>query len=151
MAGTAGAKTLPQLSLRSGIGGAGWAGTQALGESEGTIPERVQQAGKPMRYGAGFASALKLATKGLGWVGNQTLGRAGCFQDIAAQRKVFEALQRDGLTFKQAQARIEKMGPESALMDVGPNSQALAYQAYVLPGRGKEQIRSFLTKRQEGH
>ena len=46
--------------------------------------------------------------------------------------------------------RIEKLGPEAALLDMGPNSRALGFTVAGIPGKGKTKITNFLKKRQEG-
>lgn len=67
-----------------------------------------------------------------------------------ATRKVVEALQRDGFTPSQALKMIDKLGPEAALLDAGPNTRALGFTTAGIPGEGKKKVTEFIRTRQEG-
>lgn len=81
---------------------------------------------------------------------NQIAGRMPFGQETVAHRKIAEALAREGLTPDQAAARMQQIGPNAALMDVGANPRSLARAAATVPGDGKAMIGEFLTQRQEG-
>ncbi len=153
-------------TLRSTGVGAGFAGGQVLGEEIGeTIGEAVtgqdidlvesgERVATGVAIGAGVGGAIPPVAKVLGFLGKQginflrRLSQKG--QETRALRKVAEALERDGLTPQQALERIEKLGPEAALLDAGENSRALAFTVGAKPGTGKTKLTRFILDRQEG-
>lgn len=153
-------------TLRSTGVGAGFAGGQVLGEEIGeTIGEAVtgqdidlaesgERVATGAAFGAGIGGAVPPAAKVLGFLGRQgidflrRLSQTG--QETRALRKVAEALERDGLTPQQALERIQKLGPEAALLDAGENSRALAFTVGAKPGPGKAKLTQFIKDRQEG-
>lgn len=148
------ASNLPGTLARSTIVGAGLAGTQGAGESEGDIQERLVQTGKSAALGATIGGAVPVVGGILRGAGSGLMNIFGRFSDkkqaTVALRKTAEALERDGLTPSQALQRIDELGDEAALIDVGPNSRALAFSAFGIPSKGKKTIQKFLTDRQEG-
>ena len=81
---------------------------------------------------------------------NQIVSRMPFQQRSMAARKIAEAMARDGITPEQAAAKMQEMGSEAALLDLGPNTRALAGAAQQTPGEGKTGITNFLVNRQEG-
>lgn len=68
-----------------------------------------------------------------------------------AQNKLVEAMIRDGVPVEEIPARLEAMGPEATLMDVGgANTVGLGRAVATTPGQGKEAITQMLDARQEG-
>ena len=145
------------LAARTATGvksGAGLGALYGAGNADGDLSDRAigaLQAGTVGAATGGLAvPAVDLGAKGVRLIADQTLGRLPSRQAQVAANKVAEALQRDGLTPDQAMQRIRQLGPEAALLDAGPNSQALARAVYTQPGKGKPIIGDFLRTRQEG-
>jgi galactitol-specific phosphotransferase system IIB component len=81
---------------------------------------------------------------------NQIVSRLPHQQRGMASRKIAEALARDGLTPDQAAAKLQEMGPNASILDLGVNTRALAGTAQQTPGSGKTAITDFLVNRQHG-
>ncbi len=81
---------------------------------------------------------------------NQVVSRFPQQQRSVAARKIAEALARDGFTPDQAAAKLQEMGPNASILDLGANTRALAGTAQQTPGQGKTAITDFLVNRQEG-
>lgn len=157
---------LVSKTLRSGGVGAGFGGGQVLGEETGEIIGKVTagedvdlaQSGERVAIGTGLGASIGGAVppvaKLLGFLGSQGIDFlrriSAKGQETRGLRKVAEALERDGLTPQQALERIEKLGPEAALIDAGENSRALAFTVGAKPGAGKTKITQFIRDRQEG-
>lgn len=153
-------------TLRSGGVGAGFAGGQATGEEAGEIlgkavtgqdidlGESGERIAVSTAVGTGIGASVTPVVKTLGFLGKQGVDFLRRFsqrgQETRAFRKVAEALERDGFTPQQALERIEKLGPEAALIDAGENSRALAFTVGAGPGAGKTKITKFVRERQEG-
>lgn len=161
-------KGMGSLIGRGAQAGALIGGAQALGETQTPF---TQGEGVYENMGRGAQNALANAAKhGIisGAIGAvlppvisgasgaaKNVWRAGVDrlpykQGTVALRKTAEALHRDKVTPAQAVRKIREMGDDAALMDVGPNSRALAQTVYGRPGPGKKTIEKFLTARQEG-
>lgn len=145
MAGTVG---------RAGAAGAGAGAAFGFGEGEGGFADRAQSAATGGLVGGtvgGAAPPVATAVRGVAGRALQTLrGLAGFQQATPAQRKVAEALVRDGFEPEEAVQRLQQLGPEGMILDLGPNSQGLARAAATIPGEGKAQITDRLVARQEG-
>jgi|TARA_R110002167_G_scaffold106873_1_gene273780 hypothetical protein len=122
--------------------------------AEGDLGDRAEGAVK----GAGLGGILGAASPpvisaavGLGkGLINQVVSRLPHQQQEMAARKIAEALARDGLTPDQAAAKLQEMGPEASILDLGANTRALAGTAQQKPGAGKTAITDFLVNRQHG-
>ena len=145
---------LPQAIRRGAGGGAGLGGAQALGESQGPLEERAVQTGTGAALGGTLGGVIPGVVAGVKGLGNGIINLLSRFSDnrqgTLALRKTAEALERDGFTLDQALKRIDELGPEAALVDVGMNTRALAFTAAGVPGKGKVRIRQMLLDRQEG-
>jgi hypothetical protein len=142
-------------TARSAAGGALGGAAYGFNTAEGDLGDRGEGALTGGLVGGAVGAAapalVEGASKGLRYLADQTIGRMGATnQSTVAARKIAEALQRDGMDPQAAMARIQQLGPEAALLDVGPNSQALAAATARAPGRGKTQLEDFVTARQEG-
>lgn len=141
----------------SALGGARTGAVYGAGGDEGDLVDRAGAAGKGALLGAALGGAAPAVVDATGntarFVLDQTVGRLPFKQPDLAARKLAEALQRDGIDpnyYNAAEAKLNQIGQDAALMDVGPNSRGLARAAYTTPGEGKTQIGDFLTARQEG-
>lgn len=142
-------------TARSAAGGAVGGAAYGFNTAEGDLGDRGTGAltGGLVggTVGAAAPALIEGGSKALRYLADQTIGRMGATnQSTVAARKVAEALQRDGMDPQAALARIQQLGPEAALLDVGPNSQALAAATARAPGSGKAQLENFVTARQEG-
>lgn len=146
-------KMLPKI-LKSGAAGATMGALYGGGNAEGGPANRLEGAAWGLGIGGLTGGVAPPVISGIGKgyqaIANQTINRLPQQATTAAQRKVVEALQADGLTLQQAEARLAELGPEAALLDVGPNSQSLARAVYTQPGEGKTTIGDKLISRQEG-
>lgn len=139
---------------RGSAGGAGLGAAQAGGEARGDIQEQVVEAGEGAALGATLGAVIPAGIAGLKEGAKGIINVLGRFSDkrqgTVALRKIAEALERDGFTPEQALKRIDELGPDAALLDVGPNSRALAFAASGVPGKGKTTVQKFVRDRQEG-
>lgn len=84
-------------------------------------------------------------------VARKLMDRFGRGPATAAQRKLVEALQRDGLNPQQISQRLLDMGPEATIADAGgENVRLLAESAANQPGRARELATQALEGRQGG-
>lgn len=130
-----------------------YVGYGAVGTGEGAVA------------GAGYAEpgsraqgAVLGGLMGAG-VGAATGGLQHFFQTVSAikgkpvdvaQRKILEALHRDGYTPEQAMARLDQMGEAGALVDVGKNTGALGEVVAAKPGAALTTADEMLNKRAGG-
>jgi hypothetical protein len=122
--------------------------------AEGDFVDRLIGAGTGAAVGTVFGAAAPPVIEGaIGLVKlaiNQLIFRLPFKQQYMAARKIAEAMFRDGVTPEQAAVKMQEMGSEAALLDLGPNTRALAGAAQQTPGEGKTRITNFLVNRQEG-
>ena len=122
--------------------------------AEGDLVDRVEGAGIGLGSGAVIGGATPPVVEGIiatiKFGINQLVSRLPYQQQSQAARKIAEAMERDGVSPEQAAAKMEEMGSEAALLDLGPNTRALAGSAQQTPGEGKTKITDFLINRQEG-
>ena len=148
------AKNLPSLMKRGSVGGAGLSGTQAVGEAEGPLSERLQAGVGPAVGGAVVGGVSPAIIKGVGGLVrggmNQVSRLSPYLQDKLSSRKMVEALQRDGFTVKTAEAQLKDLGPKATLADLGENTRKLMYAVYAKPGDGSGTVKKFFETRQRG-
>lgn len=142
--------------LRGGGQGLVLGAVHGSGHAEGGPIERLRGAGEGAGFGltAGLIAppAIKLTGKAL----RAAIDRAARLvpeawkRSTPAQRKVVESLLRDGFTPEQAATRLQQLGDDAALIDVGTNTQGLGRSAATIPGPGKTKLTDFLRGRQEG-
>lgn len=122
--------------------------------AEGDVIDRTIGGGTGLVGGAVIGAATPPVVEGLiatiKFGINQLVSRLPYQQQSLAARKIAEAMERDGVSPEQAAAKMEEMGSEAALLDLGPNTRALAGSAQQTPGEGKTKITDFLINRQEG-
>ena len=153
------AKSLPGMMGRGSLLGGGQAGLQAAGAG-GDLGEITKQTS----YGAAGGLIAPAAVKGLQklWEGGGNLiaRLRPEMQESGAARKVMQAIMDDMIVANPdmnadqalvlASKRLQELGPRAALMDLGPNSRALASAVYDVPGAAKTEIESFVRPRHEG-
>lgn len=153
-AGRAAATGAPEGALRS------------VGASESRDPgELAQEAVLGGAFSAGLGGATSLGAQGMSGIArNARAGLSTAGAASHAQRELAKALQRDapyGSVFDKpgsvstmagrASARLEKLGPEARLVDVGGlSTRRLADVLATLPGRAANMVERAITERQAG-
>jgi hypothetical protein len=149
----AGASILAQTG-RGALAGGALGGAYGFGSGEGGIENRAVGAATGAAVGAAAGAVAPALVQGVRkggqFVADKTINLLPFRQMGAAERKVAEALMRDGMTPEQAAARLKEMGPEAAIMDLGTNVRGLARGAATMPGEGKTAITNKVVARQEG-
>ena len=151
---------------KGAITGAGFAGTQAFNEAEGDLMDRAVAGSKGGGIGATLGGGLPPLIKGGAWALQQlagaiskipnvveTVGRgpmAEGMQETLAWRKLAEALERDGYTLESAAKRLDELGPEAVIADLGDNTRSLAYSVYSKPSKGLTMVFNKAESRQKG-
>tara|TARA_R110000787_G_scaffold283283_1_gene395889 strand:+ start:624 stop:2570 length:1947 start_codon:yes stop_codon:yes gene_type:complete len=140
-------KTGAKIGLGSGFVSGGL-------NAEGDLIDRAKGAGVGGVLGTilGGASGpvVDLAVKGgKGLIGALT-NSLPFKQRSIAERKIAEALYRDGFTPESAVAKLKELGPSARLIDLGENIRDLGGSVVQTPGRGKSALTKALTRRQEG-
>ena len=144
----AGAKTLGGLVGRSAaIGTAAGAIAGAEGETAG---DRLTGALIGGGIGGGLGALIPLSVAGVKNVIQRFIGNTKKGQVRFAAAKIRQALERDEITPAQAFERLQKLGPEGKLIDVGENVRGLGRAAAGQPGKGKAIAVDMLEARQEG-
>lgn len=135
--------------------GAGQGAAYGFNAGEGGFGNRADTAKAGALVGGAVGGAAPPVISGVSnamrWGVDQVMSRVGSkYQASAAARKVAQALMRDGLSPDEAAARINRLGPDGALMDVGSNTRELAASTARAPGPGKSLLNDFVVGRQEG-
>lgn len=130
-------------TVLGGVSGAGHAdpGKRIAGAESGATTGAIVGAFAPPVVG-GIA-------KGVGAVKNAARGAVNA--DARATQAIKTAMKRDGLTYEQALARLDELGPDAVLADVGgPNLLGRARAVATMPGAGQTQAVETLEGRQAG-
>ncbi len=150
-------------ATRAGVAGASTGAVFGAGQSEaGDLQGIAQDALKSAAISGAAGAVLQPVTAGIGAVYRQ--GAARLSKKSAEQmgrEKVAEALSRDarGTTFQnafggdpaaQAAARIQKLGPEARIADVGEATRGTLDVLATLPGRTKGAVEAAIRDRQAG-
>jgi hypothetical protein len=96
--------------------------------------------------GAGIGGALPIVGAGLR-KGLQAITGTGV---SPSARNVGRALSDDGIAPADVNARINELGPDAMLMDMGPNLQRQAGAVASVPGPGQKAVREAVTTRTKG-
>lgn len=121
--------------------------------SAGTIEfldslSRGEDAGKAFSdagWAAGFGGALPLVQKVAGMVVKAVTGKAL----EPAEAALAKALEADGIRLEDIAQRMEELGPEAVMADLGPNLQRLTGSLASLPGPAQSLVRRALGSRAE--
>ncbi|MQW38181.1 hypothetical protein [Sinorhizobium meliloti] len=144
------------LLARSGmsmLGGGVVGGTDAAVRSGGDLDE--------VKLGAGWGAGLGLFGPAVGKaVGAGARKVADAYRTAQAAKaagtragtinQLAKAIAGDGLDEAAVRARLDTLGPESMIADLGPNTQGKAAALAAMPGRGQEVMRSALEARHGG-
>lgn len=165
------APQFPKLPMKQQMGrgagaGLGLSAAQGYNEADGDVVDRVIAAGQSGGVGAALGGGLPPVVKGGAYAlqqlagalakipkGVETLGRmpmADGMQDTMAWRKLAEALERDGYTLESAAKKLEELGPQAVIADLGDNTRSLAYSVYSKPSKGSSMVFNKAESRQKG-
>ena len=145
---TAGAKSTGGLIARST--GAGAIAGAVAGAEGNTIRERLTGALIGTTIGAGLGFGIPLTVVGVKGAINRFIGNTAKGQARFGAAKIRQALERDEITPDEAFRRLQELGPEGLLVDVGENVRGLGRAVSGQPGRGKKIAVDVLEARQEG-
>lgn len=150
-AGSAVIQRIPNLARLFGLGAGGGALYGAGASEEGERAEGAATGAAlgavtvPLGIGVGYAGR-KIAEK-LG----KPIGRMMTNTPrTQAVRNIIRSIEADDLTPEEAFRKLDELGPDAVLADIGPNMQALARGASGRLGRARSVASAFLTGRQEG-
>jgi len=133
-------------SIYGGLFGAGAA-------DQSGVMERLQGAGGGAALGgvAGGAGHYLLSKVGQGWDGlkNSMMAITGKPQQAAYARAV-AALEQTGMNPQQIQQRLDDLGPEAVLLDIGEPTRALGRSAANVSPAAREAIETRLAERMAG-
>ncbi|WP_431321679.1 hypothetical protein [Rhizobium sp. YTU87027] len=141
------------MLLRSGISaltGGAIGGADAAVRSGGDADEIKKGIGLGFGLGAVGPAAANLVGKGvksLIEVGKNRLAARAAGINPEALKFVRRAVTDDGLDAAGVNARLQEMGPDAMLADLGPNTQRQAGALAATPGRAQEIVRSALKDR----
>jgi len=134
--------------IRSGVAGGIMGGIIGAGDANGDLKDRAIGAGEGALVGAPVGAVAPVLGhifgKGFAAVAN----RAGT--EGAAAGKVLSALERDGATPATLQSRLDAIGPQAMIADVGPNATQQAAAIAASPGPGQQTIRAAIDARNAG-
>ena len=143
-----GTRQLATLPARIGAlagGGAAFGGLSGFLQGEGGLGPRAEEAAGSAALGAVATPALRGAQA----VGGRLLGRVGATDAYnMAYDKLRQALLRSGLNPRQAERRLQDMGPEAVLADLTENTRRKFGDVIRQPGSTRDRAIEFLEGRQ---
>jgi hypothetical protein len=145
---------LPIGARLLGMTGSTMARVGAGSVSAGTIEfldslSRGEDAGKALQdagWAAGAGAAFPLVQKVAGMVVKAVTGKAL----EPAEAALAKALEADGIKLEDIAQKMEQLGPEAVLADLGPNLQRLTGSLASLPGPAQKMVRQALGLRADG-
>lgn len=143
-------------ALQRGIAGA-FSGFGIAGADSVARGGDIQDAWKPGLFGAGIggtgAVAAPYLARGASALGNKALRLLGLQKQSASQPAVELAargLARDGIDPQTIGPRLNQIGPDAVVADLGPNVTRQAAAVASLPGRGQALARDAVVSRNVG-
>jgi hypothetical protein len=140
--------TLGGAMIRSGLAGTILGGITGAGDANGDLKDRAIGAAQGAAVGGIVGTVAPVvghvAGKGIAAITN----RAGT--EGAAAGKVLNAVERDGVTPATLQSRLDAIGPQAMIADVGPNATQQAAVIAASPGQGQQTIRAAIDARNAG-
>lgn len=156
------AQTIPGQIARGAVAGTATGAVAGLGASEAElaagdaeIGQAVLDAGAGAVVGGALGTAVPAAVALTGRGVRQVRDRLG-FGDTTgfANRKILQALEREGMTPGQAQARLQQMRAdgidEATIADLGAAPRDITYSARAVPSERKTEAAEFLDRRFRG-
>lgn len=139
---------LPAWAKSVGLGSL-FGGLFGFGTGEGGAVDRLESAGEGAATGAATAGVVHGAAR----IGQAAINKAASLfagPDKTAMRKIVEAMSRDEITPAQAKARLQALGAQATVADVGgENVRGLARGAAGSPGAAKNRVTTVLQQRAE--
>lgn len=149
-AGTAAATSarLAPLAARAAAVGAGEGAIAGFGAGEGGFTERAKSAATGAAIGGTVGAAAPIAVQQVGKYGRQVLDALGVGGQkralTVAERKLVEAMERDGLTPEQAAQRLQEaqsMGIEDiTIADLGESLRGAGWRAQAVPNARRQDV-----------
>lgn len=96
--------------------------------------------------GGVIGGGLPIASKGLGWLGDLVTGRSAPRE----AQNIARALRDDEVPVDQINQRLQQLGPDAMVMDLGPNLQSQAGAVASVPGPGQRIVREAVRDRTRG-
>lgn len=127
-------------------------GSQAFGEGEGGLGNRVESGVRGAAVGAAVGGALPAIGEAIGRVARGVAYVKGLKGDAArarAQKMIEEAMSADGVTMADLQ-RLQASGKPVTIADLGPNTRALVGASSRAGGEGRQIIEDFFEGRTRG-
>jgi hypothetical protein len=146
----AGRQLLPRLPGLVRLAGVGAAEGALYGSGTAEEGERVEGAVTGGVTGAVVPTVLAPVLKPVGRAAVHAFRRLIETPSSASRRLILETLERDGLTPDDALRRLEELGPQARLADLGENMAALAREATSAAGPVRNAARDFLEERAAG-
>lgn len=151
------ARLAPTLSRAAKIG-AVEGGIAGFGAGEGGFSERAKTAATGAALGGTVGAALPVVSQKAGQVGRKALDALGVGGEKRAltfsQRKMLEALEREGMTPQDAMRRlgeVRELGIQDITpADLGENLRGAAWRAQSTPNKSRQGVLEQFAERQTG-
>ena len=150
--GVAAGQSLGSRALWGGLSGSMLGGAQGVGEGEGSIADRLPNAGLPAAVGTGFGVLGPVAGAGVA-AGSRALSNAvgPSLMNLgrAASRDLLGAFEGAGGA-GAVPGRAARLGPDAMMLDLGEPFVGRAKGLATMPGEASERIVSTLRARNDG-
>ncbi len=151
------ARLAPTLARAAKVG-AVEGGIAGFGAGEGGFTERAKTAATGAALGGTLGAAVPVAGQKVGQVGRRAMDALGVGGEKRAQtfsqRKMLEALEREGMTPRDAMRRLDearRLGVEDITpTDLGENLRGAAWRAQATPSAGRQGVLEQFAERQAG-
>lgn len=141
-------KTLGGAMIR-GAGAGGLLGAvEGFGGGEDNLGNRAMGAVEGAPVGAAIGAAAPVVGHAIGKGINALVNRAG--PEGAGAGKVLSALERDAVAPADLRSRLNAMGPDAMIADLGPNLTQQAATIAASPGKGQQTVRAAIDARNAG-
>jgi hypothetical protein len=140
--------TLGGAIIRSGAAGGILGGITGAGDANGDLKDRAIGAGEGAIVGIPVGAVAPVVGHAVGKGIAAISNRAGT--EGKAAGKVLNALERDGVTPATLQSRLDSIGPQAMIADIGPNATQQAAVIAASPGPGQQTIRGAINARNAG-
>lgn len=104
------------------------------------------EAGKKAALAGGVGGAFPVVERGVGNIWRMFTGQGASKE----AQNVARALRDDQVPVDEVNQRLTDLGPDSMMMDLGPNLQAQAGALAAVPGPGQQLVRDAVTQRGRG-
>lgn len=140
--------SLGSAIVRSGIAGGALGAIEGFGGGEDNLQNRVVGAAEGLPVGAVIGAAAPVAGHLIGKGASAVINRGGT--EGAGAGKVLSALERDAIAPSDLQSRLNALGPDGMIADLGPNVTQQAATIAASPGKGQQTVRAAIDARNAG-